>query len=560
MLDSGGGGKKKKKNNSNDSPISTVMESADGEELNEVLGISLATSAHKVVNEGGMNEVGTTVLESFPPLPTQVTTFARNAPGKSSYANVTSKPNGKKLNILTLFTSRGNEIDVVVPMESIRAISDRFANTTYDFFLGKRVAYPVVASYVRNTWGKYELARFIFSSSTGTHLMLDSYTSDMCMQSWDSSSYARVMIELRADIELKDNVVMTLPKIKGEGHYICDVRVEYQWGSTNMVNNVATLSGSSLMNVDNIIPIIDKIEKFKDLLSSGQAILVDNAGNPLKKVEFLDDYDSKDEVTSVDNDIAYSLASERVAFGTQSLLEQWKDSYGNGDYEEDPYDEDMYEGTLGVNMDRLNQCLTRLLGYSPSNLAMDGLDAILENEDVDYVLVWVKLHGVLVTTFREYGLSTNAHLMLDSYTADIGIESYGRSSYARAMIELRADVDLKDTIMVLGHVQDECPKNIGSEVEKNMKNPNQVLRGVLVGLNVRFKPVKQVYRHVSKKNNVNTSGNKKKYMDSRKELEKLIIDGKVSLVNEKGKALKKVDYSGDHDSEDKVEPVDNEMA
>ncbi|GKD28763.1 hypothetical protein Tco_1239541, partial [Tanacetum coccineum] len=28
----------------------------------------------------------------------------------------------------------------------------------------------------------------------------------------------------------------------------------------------------------------------------GQTILVDEAGNPLKKVEFLDDYDSKDEV------------------------------------------------------------------------------------------------------------------------------------------------------------------------------------------------------------------------------------------------------------------------
>ncbi|GJW77113.1 retrovirus-related pol polyprotein from transposon TNT 1-94 [Tanacetum coccineum] len=59
-----------------------------------------------------------------------------------------------------------------------------------------------------------------------------------------------------------------------------------------------------------------------DLLSSGQVILVDNAGNPLKKVELLGDYDSEDEVASVDNDMARSLASERV----------------------DPYDDDMYKG------------------------------------------------------------------------------------------------------------------------------------------------------------------------------------------------------------------------
>nr|GEY81209.1 hypothetical protein [Tanacetum cinerariifolium] len=57
------------------------------------------------------------------------------------------------------------------------------------------------------------------------------------------------------------------------------------------------------------------IWKFKDLLTSGQAILVDKAGNPLKKVEFLGDNDNEDE----------------------------RDLYGNGDYDDDPYDDDMYK-------------------------------------------------------------------------------------------------------------------------------------------------------------------------------------------------------------------------
>ncbi|GKF54178.1 hypothetical protein Tco_0161088, partial [Tanacetum coccineum] len=43
------------------------------------------------------------------------------------------------------------------------------------------------------------------------------------------SSYARVMIELRADVELKDNIVVAMPKITKEGHYTCNVRVEYEW-------------------------------------------------------------------------------------------------------------------------------------------------------------------------------------------------------------------------------------------------------------------------------------------------------------------------------------------
>nr|GEU64000.1 hypothetical protein [Tanacetum cinerariifolium] len=53
----------------------------------------------------------TTVLGSFSPLSTTVTTMAGNALGKSLYAIVTGKPSGKKLNIRTLFTPGGNGID-----------------------------------------------------------------------------------------------------------------------------------------------------------------------------------------------------------------------------------------------------------------------------------------------------------------------------------------------------------------------------------------------------------------------------------------------------------------
>ncbi|GJV96698.1 hypothetical protein Tco_1548275 [Tanacetum coccineum] len=61
------------------------------------------------------------------------------------------------------------------------------------------------------------------------------------------------------------------------------------------------------------------------------------------KVEFPGEDDSEDEVAPVDNDMACSLAYER-GFGTQSFLDQWRDSYGNGDYDDDPYDDNMYEG------------------------------------------------------------------------------------------------------------------------------------------------------------------------------------------------------------------------
>ncbi|GKG61274.1 hypothetical protein Tco_0618999, partial [Tanacetum coccineum] len=42
------------------------------------------------------------------------------------------------------------------------------------------------------------------------------------------SSYDRAMIELRADMELKDNIMVAMPKITGDGHYTCNGRVMYE--------------------------------------------------------------------------------------------------------------------------------------------------------------------------------------------------------------------------------------------------------------------------------------------------------------------------------------------
>nr|GEZ18112.1 hypothetical protein [Tanacetum cinerariifolium] len=43
------------------------------------------------------------------------------------------------------------------------------------------------------------------------------------------SSYARVKIEFRAYVEIKENIVVVMPKITREGHYTCNVHVEYKW-------------------------------------------------------------------------------------------------------------------------------------------------------------------------------------------------------------------------------------------------------------------------------------------------------------------------------------------
>ncbi|GKB03655.1 hypothetical protein Tco_0831798 [Tanacetum coccineum] len=274
----------------------------------------------------------------------------------------------------------GNGSDVVVPVESIRTISERFTNTAYGFFLGKRMTYPVVANYVRNTWGKFGLVKSMLNSSTrlfsfqfsstdglsaiatnlGTLLVLDSYTSDMCLQSWGMSSYARVIIKLRGVFghtqeecpkvigsgvaknmkkpSQTSRGVLVGPKVGFKPHkeyrpVTNKPSVSYSGNKKKGVEPSNEVSNSNpfevLNSVDNDVdtsatPVIDNIEKFEDLLMDGQAILVDEVGNPLKKVEYPGDYDSEDEIASADNDMTRSMASEM--------------------YDEDPYDDDMYEG------------------------------------------------------------------------------------------------------------------------------------------------------------------------------------------------------------------------
>ncbi|GKB39494.1 putative reverse transcriptase domain-containing protein [Tanacetum coccineum] len=290
FLDSEGGEKKK---NANDS--SEKVNSVNDKSTSYAMDLSKHAAELPSLKTSIGKPIADPMLDSLTP---------GNSPGVSnSYANATGKQNRKSVNFRTLFTPGGNGVDVVVSVESIKAISERFANTAYGFFLGKRVTYPVITNYVKSTWGKYGLVKSMFSSSTGlfssqfssmnglnvmlendpwfihnnpfilkkweadvnlmkedvgsvpvwvklhgvpvtafsedglsviatklgTPLMLDSYTSDMCLQSWSRSSYARVMIELRDDVELKDTIVVAMPKLNGDGFYMCIVRVEYEW-------------------------------------------------------------------------------------------------------------------------------------------------------------------------------------------------------------------------------------------------------------------------------------------------------------------------------------------
>lgn len=73
----------------------------------------------------------------------------------------------------------------------------------------------------------------------------------------------------------------------------------------------------------------------------------------------------------------------------------------------------------------------------------------LTKENHTSIPVWVKMHDVPLAAFTADGLSVIASkignpLMLDSYTSTMCSESWGLSSYARAMIEIPSEVKLKE--------------------------------------------------------------------------------------------------------------------
>nr|GEU73932.1 retrovirus-related Pol polyprotein from transposon TNT 1-94 [Tanacetum cinerariifolium] len=284
-----------------------------------------------------------------PPLPTQeANATTGNAPGKPSYATATGKTSGKKANVRTLYKPGGNRIDVVVLKDSIRAVSERFANTAYGFFLGKKVAYPVVANHVRNTWGKYGLARLMFSSSTGLFSFQFSSMDrlDAMLENGPWSSYARIMIELRVDVELKDNIVVAMPTITREGHYTCNVRVNAGEKKT-VVKPSQTPRGILVCPKIGFKPYKEYRHVLKKPTSSFsgkkkkgvQPIIEVSNSNPFDVLNSVDNDGEFGKLRLLDND-GNPLVSMGIVESDSEV--EVRDSYlDNDDY--DPYDDDMYE-------------------------------------------------------------------------------------------------------------------------------------------------------------------------------------------------------------------------
>lgn len=234
--------------------------------------------------------------------------------------------------------------------------------------------------------------------------------------------------------------------------------------------------------------------------------------------------------------------------------------------------------------------------------------AKLKKEDIKEVVVWVKIHNVPIAAYTDDGLSLLATKlgnpkMLDSYTTTMCTESWGRSSYARALIEISAENEFRDaltiaipdvdneqyvnqtmrveyewrpqrcaTCCIFGHHTNACPKRINVvnkptiSVDKDgFTEVKGRKKGNKTGFPINKQKTKMVYRQVEnqkpKKDIPSTSGTKENDVKTSNSFGALNDDDVISEKNKTNSTSKsKFNVTLDSDGEEVIEIFDNETA
>nr|GEV91036.1 hypothetical protein [Tanacetum cinerariifolium] len=158
------------------------------------------------------------------------------------------------------------------------------------------------------------------ATKLGTPMMLDSYASAMCMDSWVRSSYAKALVELGADVELKDTlVVVSSPDGSSPRHLVIQIRP----------------------------PLATRINGLERQMLDGKLVLVDDDGKPLKPHFDPVNADSDSEVDMVFSETTSFMASmsskvnksskSGSGTGNKSLYKTWKETC------KEPYDDDDFD-------------------------------------------------------------------------------------------------------------------------------------------------------------------------------------------------------------------------
>ncbi|GJT48037.1 reverse transcriptase domain-containing protein [Tanacetum coccineum] len=115
--------------------------------------------------------------------------------------------------------------DVVLPVATLSAAQLRYANSLVGYFVGKNVVFPLVQNYVTNTWGKFGFQKVIKDEDGFLFFKFASLTG----LEQGRMGYARALIKVSAEKELKEEVIMAIPDVEGKGYTNAHIQVEYEW-------------------------------------------------------------------------------------------------------------------------------------------------------------------------------------------------------------------------------------------------------------------------------------------------------------------------------------------
>ncbi|GKD81323.1 zinc knuckle CX2CX4HX4C containing protein [Tanacetum coccineum] len=147
-----------------------------------------------------------------------------------------------------------------------------------------------------------EIGLSLITTQLGRPLMLDSYTSNMCLSSWGRNTYARALVEFSADEELKESIVIAIPLCNGKGHTLVsrkrmmDLPCKDNAKEANNDNNITIKNSFGVLtedeemerNVNNIINDDSECEEVdEDMVfddRNGEKFLAKGASTPVTNV------------------------------------------------------------------------------------------------------------------------------------------------------------------------------------------------------------------------------------------------------------------------------------
>ncbi|GJR91684.1 zinc knuckle CX2CX4HX4C containing protein [Tanacetum coccineum] len=147
-------------------------------------------------------------------------------------------------------------VNISIPCKVVKNVSTRFEHALYGYFIGKRMAFPVVEYYARNSWTKHGLKRIMMNTKGFFFFIIDSRTSleaileggpwlirnsPIIFNKWSmdtrllkeeltriliwvklhdvpiQSSFAWCLIEVYSEADLMDVVTIGIPSLTGDG-------------------------------------------------------------------------------------------------------------------------------------------------------------------------------------------------------------------------------------------------------------------------------------------------------------------------------------------------------